>query len=243
MSHQSILVSFVVLLALTSWGCGGNTPPQQSNPVPSIISIAPSHAAAGTGGATIDVVVANLMSASTIQWNGVPRTPSSVNPNGFTLIITAADLSEAGSASLTVTNPAPGGGTATYAFIIDPPAAPVLTAVSPSSIPPIATPSNLTVAGSNFVRASVVNWNGSARTTTYLSHTQLTAVLNSQDSTGAGMGQVTVSTPSPGGGTSQAQAVKLEYPLPIVESLSPATGTWDSTSAFTLTVNGSDFFP
>ena len=155
--------------------------PQSSNPAPTITSVTPTSAAAGTSGTTIVVAVVNLISSSIVQWNGLPRTPSSTNSNGFTLAITAADLSAGGTATLTVTNPPPGGGTATYKFTIDPPVAPTLSAVSPSSIPPTGVASNLTATGNDFVKASVVNWNGAARPTTYVSNVQLTATLTAQD--------------------------------------------------------------
>ncbi len=63
----------------------------------------------------------------------------------------------------------------------------------------------LTVNGTNFFAASTVNWNGSARTTTYVSATRLTAAILTADLNTAGTYPVTVTTPAPGGGTSSAQ--------------------------------------
>jgi trimeric autotransporter adhesin len=62
----------------------------------------------------------------------------------------------------------------------------------------------LTVDGSSFTASSVVNWNGSARPTTYVSPEQLTAAVSAADVSAAGTAEVTVSTPAPGGGASSA---------------------------------------
>lgn len=233
----------VVVLAVNFFHCGGGSTPPPSNPAPAITSVTPASATAGMTTTTINVAVTNLIPSSTVQWNGATRTPTSVGANGFTLDVTTADLAAAGSAALSISNPPPGGGTATFTFTINPPAAPVLSAVSPSSIVPTGAAGTITVTGSNFVRNSVVNWNGSARTTSYVSNTQLTGSLTAQDVASGGSAQVTVTTPSPGGGTSSAQTVKLEYPLPVITSLSPATAVAGTTTGITLTIQGSSFYP
>ena len=60
----------------------------------------------------------------------------------------------------------------------------------------------LTVNGTNFVSDSVVDFNGSARTTTYISSTQLTANILTSDLISAGTFPITVTNSTPGGGTS-----------------------------------------
>src|SRR5207249_5439375 len=60
----------------------------------------------------------------------------------------------------------------------------------------------MNVDGTNFVLDSVVRFNGSVRLTTFVSGTQLTAVIPTSDLTTAGTFSITVFTPSPGGGTS-----------------------------------------
>src|SRR5215470_11415656 len=60
--------------------------------------------------------------------------------------------------------------------------------------PPTATAGGVafTVNGANFVSGAVVEWNGSDRTTTFLSATQVTAAINASDIAQAGKAQVTV---------------------------------------------------
>jgi len=62
----------------------------------------------------------------------------------------------------------------------------------------------LTVNGSGFINGSVVNFNGNARVTSYVSATQLTAAILATDVASVGTPAVTVTNPTPGGGTSNA---------------------------------------
>jgi hypothetical protein len=63
----------------------------------------------------------------------------------------------------------------------------------------------LTATGTSFVPTSVVKWVGSARTTTYVGSTSLTALITANDLIATGTQAVTVFTPTPGGGTSSGQ--------------------------------------
>src|SRR5262249_57207863 len=62
----------------------------------------------------------------------------------------------------------------------------------------------LTVNGSNFISSSVVQWNGSPRTTTFVNTGQVTAAIAASDIAVAGTPPVTVVNPAPGGGPSNA---------------------------------------
>lgn len=73
----------------------------------------------------------------------------------------------------------------------------------------------LTLNGSGFYAESVVRWNGSDRPTTFVSKTELTALISAADIAAAGMINVTVFNPTPGGGESAAAI------FPVI-SISPA---------------------
>jgi len=62
----------------------------------------------------------------------------------------------------------------------------------------------LVVNGTNFVSGSKVQWNGSARRTTFVSAIQLTASVSRADIASAGAASVTVVNPLPGGGPSNS---------------------------------------
>jgi uncharacterized protein (DUF2141 family) len=78
----------------------------------------------------------------------------------------------------------------------------VLQPLRPMSAAPGLSSLTLTVTGVGFVSGSTVNWNGSARATTFVSSTKLTAAITSADLAHAGIAVVTVTTPAPGGGAS-----------------------------------------
>ncbi|MGH9777778.1 MAG: S8 family serine peptidase, partial [Candidatus Acidiferrales bacterium] len=123
--------------------------------------------------------------------------------------------------------------------------APTLTSMSPTSKLVGQGEFTLTVNGSNFLSNSVVRWNGSNRTTTFVNSGQLTATIPASDLTTAGINQVTVFNPTPGGGTSGGLNFAVNNPVPVLTSISDGVGDPTSTTAgggaFTLTVNGSSF--
>jgi uncharacterized repeat protein (TIGR01451 family) len=86
---------------------------------------------------------------------------------------------------------------------------PVLNSVSPDSVMAGGPAFSLTIQGSDFVPGSSVRWNGSGRTTTYVSATTLTASIPAADITGSGTARVTVFNPAPGGGTSSEAAITI----------------------------------
>lgn len=60
----------------------------------------------------------------------------------------------------------------------------------------------LTVNGTGFATGATVNWNGSARSTTVVSSSQVTAAILATDIATASTASITVTNPAPGGGTS-----------------------------------------
>ena len=80
----------------------------------------------------------------------------------------------------------------------------------------------LTVYGTNFVGSSVVHWNNTSRTTTYVSATQLTAEIPAADTAVADSESITVVNPPPNGGTSNA------LPFTIIPPNRPPAATDDA---------------
>jgi hypothetical protein len=68
----------------------------------------------------------------------------------------------------------------------------------------------LTVNGSHFVRGAVVQWNGSNRTTKWLSALKLLADIPASDIAVPGTANITVLNPSPGGGKSVTVPVTIQ---------------------------------
>lgn len=185
------------------------------NPVPTISSLSPANATAGTTAFTLAVNGTGFVNGSVVNWNGSARTTRLVSATQLAAAITAADIAAAGTAQVTVLNPAPGGGTSSAkAFAINTPnLAPSISSLSPSSVTAGAAAFNLAINGKGFVNGSVVNWNGSARTTTYTSATQLAAAITAADIATAGTAQITVSNPVTSGGTSAPFAMSITAAL------------------------------
>jgi hypothetical protein len=143
---------------------------------------------------------------SVVNFGGAAKTTTFVSATQLTASILAADIATAGVKPVTVTNPAPGGGTSTPVVNFTVTAAnnpvPTVTTLSPTNVNVGSAQFTLTVNGTGFVSTSVVNFNGTAKATTFLSATQLTATILAADVATAGTPGVTVTNPTPGGGTS-----------------------------------------
>jgi hypothetical protein len=91
------------------------------NPVPSLSSISPASASAGSAAFTLTVTGTNFVNGSTINWNGSALTTTFVSATSLTASVSSSLVAAAGSASVTVVTAAPGGGTSTaQAFTINP---------------------------------------------------------------------------------------------------------------------------
>ncbi|MGH9776880.1 MAG: IPT/TIG domain-containing protein, partial [Candidatus Acidiferrales bacterium] len=76
-----------------------------------------------------------------------------------------------------------------------PSSVPAITMISPSSVAAGSAGFTLTINGTNFVPASVVSFGGAARSTTFVSATQLTAAISASAIAAAGTANVTVTNP------------------------------------------------
>ena len=80
------------------------------NPVPTTTSLSPTSTAAGSSGFTLTINGTNFVSSSVANWNGSSRATTIYVSTEVTATITSSDVNATGTASVTVVNPAPGGG-------------------------------------------------------------------------------------------------------------------------------------
>ncbi|MGB6484063.1 MAG: putative Ig domain-containing protein [Candidatus Acidiferrales bacterium] len=81
------------------------------NPVPLVNQpLLPSSVALGGSAFTLTVDGTGFVSGATIDFNGVPLSTTFVSGAQLTAAVPASDIASAGTASITVVNPAPGGG-------------------------------------------------------------------------------------------------------------------------------------
>ena len=179
-----------------------------------------------------------LCSTSKVLWNGHARTTTVTSGTVLNASILDTDIALAGTATVTVSNPAPGGGTSnSLTFTINNPS-PHLTNLSPNNATAGGPSFTLTVNGTNFVKTSAVNWNGTALNNPhFVSSTQLTVTVPGANIANAGTASITVTNSAPGGGTSNALTFTINNPVANLTSLSPSSKNHGD-GAFTLTVRG-----
>jgi hypothetical protein len=211
-----------------------------SNPVPALTSLSPTSKTVGSAAFTLTVNGSNFVKGATVNWNGSALATTFKSGTELTATVPAKDLTKAGTFPITATNPSPGGGVSgALNFVVDN-AKPTITSLSPSSALAGGAAFTLTVNGTKFVNTSVVNWAGSPRTTTYVSATKVTALINAADIAKAGTFKVTVTNPAPGGGISAASSFAVNNPAPTLTSISPNSATHGGVS-FTLTATGTNY--
>ena len=211
--------------------------------MPAIATLQPASATAGSGAFTLTVNGTGFINGSIVKFGGSARTTTYVSATQVTAAILASDIASAGTPSVTVTNPTPGGGTSSAAvFTINGANNPVpaIATLQPASATAGSGAFTLTVNGTGFINGSSVKFGGSARTTTYVSATQVTAAILASDIASAGTPSVTVTNPTPGGGTSSAATFSVNNPVPSITVLQPQSVTAGA-ATFTLTVNGTGF--
>ena len=82
-----------------------------NNPVPTItLPLVPSSLPAGSAAQTLTINGTGFLTSSTVTFNGTDHAAAYVNATQLTISLTSADLTTAGSYSVKVTNPVPGGG-------------------------------------------------------------------------------------------------------------------------------------
>ncbi len=190
---------------------------------PTISSVTPNSATVGDPDTSIAISGTGFESGATVDWNGTALTTTFTDPQDLSATVPAADLTTAGTFNITVVNPDTGT-SSTATFTVNDPA-PTTTSMSPSSCLFGAPGFTLTVTGTGFVSSSVVNWNGTSLSTTFVSSTSLTASVPSSDVTSTGTASITVSSPSPGGGTSSPVLTFTITADPTISSLTPNSAT------------------
>ena len=120
---------------------------------------------------------------------------------------------------------------------------PILNAILPASVPPGSAAFTLTVTGSGFIASSVIDWNGTALTTTYVNSGKLTATIPASAIAQSGTAQIAVFNPAPGGGSSAAQYLSIGTASLVLSSSQIAfpdqvEGVASSAKTVTLTNSG-----
>jgi len=214
-------------------------------PVPTIASLSPAMTVTGGAGFTLIVNGSNFVLTSVVQWNGSNRSTAFVSSSQLTAQIGAGDIATAGSATVKVFNPAPGGTSNPMNFTITSGSGsnpiPTIFTLFPSCAPAgeqfiDGADNQLAVISQTvglFVAGSVVRWNGSDRPTTSSSSNGLTAQISASDIAAAGTAVVTVFNPGPGGGLSNSLTFTI-----TTGAVDPQSIAVDPTGKFAYVMNG-----
>ena len=216
---------------------------------PAITSLLPDSANAGDPAFLLTVVGSGFVDGAVVRWDGSDRPTTFVGSFEVDGTIDASDLAAGKTVQVTVRNPG-GGISNALAFAVDNPV-PTLSSLSTTNVTGGGAAFTLTVQGSSFVPSSVVRWNGSDRTTTYVSSAELQAAIPASDLATGGDVQVTVFNPAPIGGLTSALALQVSSfttaanpPSVTVTAgqsatytiqLTPQYGTFDSPITFSCT--------
>jgi len=226
--------AFLILMGFTTLAaCGGSSGgsgPSGNNPIPVISGLSPNAVTAGGSLFNISVTGNSFVSSSIVEWNGSARPTTYVSSTQLQAQIAASDIASSGTFPLTVVNPAPGGGTSLPAeFSVNNPS-PSITSISPNSAAAGGGSFTLTVTGSGFVPTSTVEWNGSARATTFSSGSQIQAQIKAIDISAMGSASITVANPTPGGGVSGAMTFTISGASSGILTINQASNdlVWDA---------------
>ncbi|MFA6608679.1 MAG: dockerin type I domain-containing protein [Candidatus Paceibacterota bacterium] len=220
------------------------------NPLPSTTNISPTYATAGGPAFTLTVDGTGFIASSTVKWGSSNKTTTYVSPTSLTAQISTEDIASSSTVSITVYNPAPGGGTSnaqTFQVIgtVTPNPVPVISSISPSTKTVGDTDFTMSIFGSNFIASSTVHLNGIGRNTIFSSSTELFADFFASDLLTATTSYITVINPAPGGGASNAEtftvlATTTSNPVPTLTFLSPNSKT-EGSLGFTMSIFGTGF--
>lgn len=134
----------------------------EPNPVPMLTGLSPNSTAAGSPQFTLNVSGNSFISDSVVQWNGTPRTTTFVSATELSAIITADDIAVESAASVTVVNPAPGGGSSNSLIFSINSSPPVTPPVCPTNVAAAsygATASASSEIGANYSASGVIDGN------------------------------------------------------------------------------------
>jgi len=186
---------------------------------PTLTAASPSSVTAGGGAFTLTLTGTNLAVNCVVRWGATPLGTTFVSTTQVTVAVPPELIAAGGTASLTLTNPS-GATTNALSFTVTVPP-PVLAGINPSSATAGGPAFTLAVAGSNFLRNSVVTWNGAALQTSFGSANQLDAAVPAGLIAAAGMASVRVTT----GGSSDSSAVGFTIQPPPPPGLAGPAGS------------------
>ncbi len=215
---------FSVLMFSCGGGGGSSTPPPSQAVV---VSISPSTASLTVDGTQQFTATVSNTTNTAVNWsvNNTAGGNTTLGTISSTGLYTAPDLvPSSNSVTVTATSQADTTKSASATVSLAYPM-PTLSSVSPTYVTVDSPATTLTLTGTGFTKASAVSFNSSALTTSYISSTQLTAMLPAADEGTEGQFNLAVANPSPGGGASSAMQLNVVGGALTVKIIDLPSGT------------------
>jgi Tol biopolymer transport system component len=233
-------------LASCGGGSNGQLPPPPIQ-TPTITSISPANATVGSADLPLTLTGTNFIASSAVTWQAANSTQTLlittfVNSTTITAVVPSSLLSDASSDTVFVTN-SRALRSSSVSFDVNFPV-PSISSIAPASAQAGAAALVLTVNGSGFFAKSVVQLNGTAQVTNFVSGTQVTVALAASALASAATLNVSVVNPTPGGGASPTSPFTItpfsSNPIPVIASMSDQSvgAGWPG---FPLTIGGTGF--
>ena len=184
------------------------------NPVPVFTSISPRSAETDIFPLTLSITGSGFYSGSVVRWNNTRLDTTYVSASKLTAIVPTSNLAAPGTASITIFNAPPHGGTSTANVFTINGSTPTVDLLDPASICTSTLPPTITVTGSGFVRGSIVRWNTIDLVTTFINATTLTAEVPAASMEVPHAVNIKVVNPYPGGGISNKRSLHFRPQCP-----------------------------
>ncbi len=181
-----------------------------------IASVSPSTVIAGDVAFWLTVNGSGFDRDSVVRLDGVSRTTTFLSPTKIAASIVAGDISSAGTRQVSVHSTTGGQSHSLPLTIVAPPPAPKMNSISPATIAAGGSEFRLTVTGTDFVAASLIEIDGVTYPTFDGTATRLTAVLPASERATAGTRRIRIVTPAPGGGASEYAELTILPKQPAV---------------------------
>ncbi|MDH3226336.1 MAG: OmpA family protein [Thermoleophilia bacterium] len=183
-------------------------------PLPVLTGVTPQAFSVLNPPTSLTATGSDFTDASAVTWNGTP-VPSKPSPPGSIEFVPAAGLlATAGTATVRVVTPLPGGGTSGPIQVTIQNPAPVITSITPVSITAGSGELVVNVTGSDFVPNSVIEVDDSPLPTTVVNAGMAWATIPAASLAAPGTLQIAVRSPAPIGGVTGPLPLTVQAPPP-----------------------------
>lgn len=222
---------------------GGGSSTQQvsvTNPKPTLTGITPNSLYAGSADTTFTLTGTNFNSSSVVVSGTTSLATTLVSGTQLTAVAPAALLASVGTLSLSVSNPAPGGGSSQSVAVSLSQHPAELNSLAPSTVLIGIAPQTVILTGNYFTPTTVVSASSTPLTTHFISTTSIQFTVTSTITFTTGSTPIAVVDSASGVKGANTLMLPIVNPVPVLNSLS-ATAVTAGAQGFPLGLNGSNF--